>query len=54
MAMSPREKKEFVGGLIKATAVPLAVGVVLVLVLLYESSPPFLVAALEWTRRVIH
>jgi hypothetical protein len=39
MARWPLEKKAFVVGLIKAAAVPLAVGAVLVLLLLFEIKP---------------
>jgi hypothetical protein len=53
MARWPLEKKEFVVGLIKAAAVPLAVGAVLVLLLLFEIKPRAVMAVLESIRRAI-
>ena len=48
-----QERMVFIPDLIKAAAVPLGVGVVVALLLLYESYPGLLIAALESIRRVI-
>lgn len=54
MSMSRRERDDFIAGLIKAAAVPLAVGVVLSVMLLYDSNPRLLTVTLESIRGALH
>lgn len=53
MPRSRRERTEFLRDLTRAAALPLAVGVVLVLMLLHDTKPQLFTAALESIRRVI-
>ena len=54
MSMSRRERNDFIAGLIKAAAVPLAVKVVLAVMLLYESNPRLLMVTFDSIRGALH